>query len=132
MEVEEPAAEAGFSGFFGGVVLAFGELDTGFLGHGADSFGEAQIFYLADKTEDIAALAAAEAVVKLAPGVDGKRRGLLFVKRAEAAVVLGSGFAEANVAADDLYDIGLLFDGLGEVGHWFSGGCEGFSGASSE
>jgi len=30
---------------------------------------------------------------------------------------LGSGFAEADVAADDFDDIGLLFDGLGEVGH---------------
>jgi hypothetical protein len=33
---------------------------------------------------------------------------------------LRAGFAQADVAFDDLDDIGLLLDGLGEVGH---GGC---------
>ena len=35
----------------------------------------------------------------------------------EAGVVLRAGFAQADVALDDLDDIGLLLDGLGEVGH---------------
>ena len=36
---------------------------------------------------------------------------------AEAGVVLRAGFAQADVALDHLDDVGLLLDGLGEVGH---------------
>jgi len=44
------------------------------------------------------------------------------VKRAEARVVLRAGFAQADVAANDFDDVGLLFYGLGEIGHGlFSG-----------
>jgi hypothetical protein len=31
---------------------------------------------------------------------------------------LRAGFAQADVAFDHLDDVGLLLDGLGEVGHW--------------
>ena len=36
---------------------------------------------------------------------------------AEAGVILGSGFAEADVAADYFDDVGLLLYGLGKIGH---------------
>src|ERR1700729_3100746 len=113
MQIEEFAALAGFRGFFGAVVLPFGQRDAAFLGYDADRLGEACILYLADKAEDIAGLAAAKAVVELAAGVDVEGGRLFLVERAEAAVVLGAGFAQADVAADDFDDVGLLLDGLG-------------------
>jgi hypothetical protein len=39
------------------------------------------------------------------------------VKRAEAGVVLRARFAQTDVALDDLDDVSLLLNGLGEVGH---------------
>ena len=56
------------------------------------------------------------------------------MERAEAGVVLRAGFAKADVAFDHLDDVGLLLDGLFEVGHgsvlrirrelaWAGGGC---------
>jgi hypothetical protein len=107
----------GFGGFFGGVEFAFGERNAAFLGDGSDGFREGEVLYLADKAEDISGLAAAEAVVELAAGVDGEGWGFFFVEGAEAGVVLRAGFAQADVAADDFDDVGLLLDGLGEVGH---------------
>ena len=58
-------ALAGFGGFFRAVVLPFGEWNAAFLGDYADGFREACVLYLADKAEDIAGLAAAEAVVAI-------------------------------------------------------------------
>ncbi len=87
-----------------------------FLGYGAHGFGEADVFHLLDEGEDVAGLVAAEAVVELAAGVDGEGGGLFFVEGAEAGVVLRAGFAQPDVVADDVDDVGLLLDGLGEVG----------------
>ena len=117
MQIEELAAQAGFGGFFGGIELAFGQRNAAFLGYCADRFREAKVLYLTDKAEDISGLPAAKAVVKLASGVDGKGGRLLFVEGAQAGVILRPGFAQADVAADDFDDVGLLLDGLGEVGH---------------
>ncbi len=60
----------------------------------------------------------AEAIEVAVGRVDGEGAGFFFVKGAEAGVVLGSGFAELEVVADDADDIGLLLDELSEVvGH---------------
>ena len=87
----------------------------------ADGLRETDVLNFADEAEDVAGGLAAEAVIELADGMDGEGRGLFFVKGAKAGVVLRAGFAQADVALDDLDDIGLLLDGLGEVGH--GGGC---------
>ncbi len=58
---------------------------------------------------------AAEAVEVAVVGVDGEAAGLFFVEGAEAGVVLGSGFAQLDVVADDADDVGLLLYELGEV-----------------
>jgi len=39
------------------------------------------------------------------------------MKGAQAGVVLRPGFAQADISFDHLDDVGLLLDGLGEVGH---------------
>jgi hypothetical protein len=39
------------------------------------------------------------------------------MKRAKSGVIRGARFAQADIPLDDLYDVGLLLDGLGEVGH---------------
>ena len=39
------------------------------------------------------------------------------MERTEAAVVLGAGLAQSDVALDYLDDVGLPLDGFGEVGH---------------
>jgi len=56
-------------------------------------------------------------MVELADSVDAERAGFFFVERAEAGVIDGTGFAQADVTLDDLDDIGLLFHVLGKVGH---------------
>ncbi len=118
VDVDELAAQAGFAGLFGRGELALGQRDAGLGGDGADGFGEADVFDLHDEGEDVALLVAAEAVEVAVGGVDGEGAGLFLVEGAEAGVVLGAGFAQLHVVADDLDDVGLLLDELGEVvGH---------------
>ena len=89
-----------------------------FGGDDADGFGEADVLHLHDEGEDVAFFVAAEAVEVAVGGVDGEGAGFFLVEGAEAGVVLRAGFAELEVVADDADDVGLLFDGLGEViGH---------------
>ena len=101
VDVDELAAEAGFAGFFGGVELALGKRDAGLGGDGADGLGEAERLHLHDEGEDVAFLVAAEAVEVAVGGVDGEGAGLFLVEGAEAGVVLGAGFAQLDVVADD-------------------------------
>ena len=115
MDVDELAAEAGFAGFFGRAEFALGERDAALGGDDADGFGEADVFHLHDEGEDVAFFVAAEAVEVAVGGVDGEAAGLFFVEGAEAGVVLGSGFAQLDVVADDADDVGLLLYELGEV-----------------
>ena len=101
--------------------LAFRERDAGLLGDRADGLrkGEMEV-HLHDEGEDVTLLMAAEAVEVGVRGVDREGAGLLLVEGAEAGVVLGAGFAQLDVVADDLDDVDLRLDGLGEVvGHGF-------------
>ncbi len=117
VEFEELGTQAGSGGFFRRGELALGQGDAAFLGDDADGLREADVLDFADEAEDVAGGLAAEAVVELAHGVDGEGGGFFLVEGAEAGVVLRAGFAQADVALDDLDDVGLLLDGLGEVGH---------------
>ena len=124
MEFKEAGAEAGLGGFFGGGEFALGQRDAALLGNDPHRFGKADVFDLAHEGEDVAGGLAAEAVIELAGGVDVEGGCLFVVERAEAAVVLGAGLAQSDVALDYLDDVGLLLDGFGEVGHgrdFFSG-----------
>jgi hypothetical protein len=118
VDVEELATEAGFVSFLGGAELPLGEGDAALGGDDADGLGEADVLHLHDEGEDVALFVAAETVEVAVGRVDGEGAGLFFVEGAEAGVVLGSGFAELEVVADDPDDVGLLLDELGEViGH---------------
>ncbi len=108
VDVDELAAEAGFAGFFGRAELALGEGDAALGGDDADGLGEADVFHLHDEGEDVALFVAAEAVEVAVGGVDGEGAGFFFVEGAEAGVVLGSGFAQLDVVADDADDVGLV------------------------
>src|SRR5579872_4101748 len=98
-------ALAVLGGFFGGGEFAFGQGDAGFLGDGADGFGEAAVFDFLDEGEDVSMLVAAKAIEELASGVDAEGGSFLFVEGTEAGVVLGAGFFEADVFADDFDDV---------------------------
>jgi UDP-N-acetylglucosamine 1-carboxyvinyltransferase len=70
--LEQLGAELCFPGFAGGGVAGFGERDAELLCDQADGFGEGDVFDFLDEAEDVAGNAAAEAVIELARGVDGK------------------------------------------------------------
>jgi hypothetical protein len=125
VDIDELAADAGFAGLFGGAEFALGERDSALGGHDANGLGKADVFQLHDEGEDVAFLVAAEAVEVVMRGVYGERACLFFVEGAEAGVVLGAGFAQLDVVADDADDICLLLDGLCEVvGHGVARGVQ--------
>jgi hypothetical protein len=117
VKLDEPAALTVLGGFFGRGEIAFGKRDAALLRDDFDGFRKADVFDLLDEGEDVSGLTATEAVKELAGGVNGERGRFFAVEGAEAAVVLGSGFFQTHIFADDFDDIGLLLDGLGEVGH---------------
>src|SRR4030095_14965626 len=65
---------------------------------------EVKVLGLANERDEVAALAAAEAVEELVDGVDGKARRPLLVKRA-AARVASSDAGERRPALDDLHPV---------------------------
>ena len=117
MQFQQLGTHARAGGFLGRGELAFGQGNAAFACDDPHGFWEGDVFDLGDEAEDVARGLAAEAVVELADGVDGEGGGFFLVERAEALVVLRSGLAQADVALDHLDDVGLLLDGLGEVGH---------------
>ena len=116
VQLEKLAALAMLGGFFGRSEFALGEGDAGLLRDGADGFRESDVLDFLDEGEDVAMLVAAEAVEELAAGVDREGRGFFFVEGAEPGKVLRAGFFQAHVFPDDLDDVGLFFDVLGEIG----------------
>ena len=56
-------------------------------------------------------------MVKLPHRMHRERRRLLFVEGAKPGVVLRPRLAQAYIPLDHLDDVGLLFHGLGKVGH---------------
>ena len=90
------AGAAGALLVFDGNAEAFAE---GFHG-----LGERELFGFADKGDDIAGFAAAEALVETLVGIDVERRGFLVVERAEAFETR-AGFAEGGDPAHDIDDV---------------------------
>jgi hypothetical protein len=84
-----------------------------------DSLAETDIVFLADEADHVAAGVAAEAVVKVGLGIDGKGRGLLLVEGTEADVV-GALFLELHtVSLDDGPEVMGLFDRLDLLFRYF-------------
>ena len=93
-------------------VLALGalvDLDAGLAGQRAQRFRERHPVALHDEAEDVAALAAAEAVPRLANGGDHERRRLLAVEGAQP-LVRGARLLEGDALADDVDDRQLALD----------------------
>ena len=85
------------------------------MGNDFYGFREADILDFLDEGENVARLVAAKAMVELAHRMHRKGRCLFPVKGAKTGVVLGSGFLQRDVSADDLNDVRLLLYELGEV-----------------
>jgi len=98
----------------GGVALRRGLLvlqrHSETLGQPLDRLREVELLRLADKADDVAPGAAAEAVVELVLRVDREARRPLVVERAEPGEA-GAGLAQLRARLDDLDHVGRL-DGL--------------------
>ncbi len=115
VKIEQKAAGAGLARFLRRVELGLGRGDAELLGDGANGLRKGDVLDFLDEGEDVSGDSAAEAVEELAAGVDGKRRRFFAVEGTKTGVVLGPGFAQLYIFADDADDVGLLLDGVSEV-----------------
>ena len=102
-----------FAALLGRTFARLWNADAAFFSNGADGFGKRGLVHLHHELEDVAALAAAEAMVELLGGVNGEGRRFLLMERAKAAEILAA-FFQANVFADDADDVRLLLDAIRE------------------
>src|SRR5690606_8191507 len=79
-------------------------------GHALDRLGEAHVVHLLKEREDVAALAAAEAVVEADLRAHVKTRAALLVERAEALHRPAAGALERDVIAHDVGEVGARPD----------------------
>src|SRR5690348_15295675 len=96
-----------FAALFGRSFARFGNGNAAFGRNGANCFGKSAPVHFHDEFENVAAFAAAEAVIELLHSVNGKGRRLFLMKRTQAAEIL-AGFFQAHVLADDSDDVRLL------------------------
>ena len=89
-----------------GAAVFVGECEIDLLSDSFDRFLECEVFEFLEESEDIATLAATEAVVIPGVGPDVKTRRLFVVKRAQALKRINAGAAECNVKADYIGNIG--------------------------
>ena len=87
-----------------------GQLDAGALGEPLDRLDEAQVVDLHQERDDVAALAAAEAVERAVRRPDVERRGLLVVERAQPLQRAAARAAQRHVLAHQVVDPGPLAD----------------------
>src|SRR5215207_10308280 len=80
------------------------QLDADLAGQPLDGFGERELVVLLDERDDVAPLAAAEAVPHAAKRGDVERRRLLVVERAQPLQRAAAGTLEGEVLAHDLVD----------------------------
>jgi len=109
MDFDEHAALLIFATLFRRAFFGAGKRHTTFFGDDTDGFWEGALFHFHNEFEDVAALAAAEAVVNLFGGVDVEGRSFFGVEGAQAAEILAS-FFQLDVFTDDANDVRLLFD----------------------
>ena len=89
-----------------GPAFLVAQLDAHAAGQVLDGLGEAQVVDLADERDDVAALAAPEAVEEPLAGADLERRRLLVVEGAQPLHVAAARGAQLHPLADDLLDAG--------------------------
>ena len=103
------------AGIVVGVLGTLGHGDAVAFGEALEGFEERDAFEFLDEADDVALGLAAEAVIELLGGVDGKRRGFFLMKRAETLIAVGACLAEADFFADDADDVDARFQFLDEV-----------------
>ena len=113
MHIDQRAALLVFAALLGRALAWLRNGDAAFFGYGAHRFRKWRFFQLHDKTENVAAFAATEAVVHLFDWADAERRSFFLVEGAEAGEILAA-FFEAHVFADDPDDVRLLLDAIRE------------------
>ena len=107
-------------GFALRAVLHFGQRNAHLLRHQPHRFRKADLLALLHKLKNVARLAAAKAMEKLPRRVDGKRRRLFSMKRAQPNKILRAGFLELYVVANYADNVRLLphrFFKVAERGH---------------
>ena len=113
MHLDHAGALLLFAALLGRAFARLRDGDAAFFGDGAHRFREVGFVHLHQEFENVAAGAAAEAVVDLLDGVDREGRRFLGMKWAEADEILAALF-QAHVFADHADDVRLLFDAIGE------------------
>ena len=98
---------------FGRAIARLGNRDAAFFGDGANRFRKLALLHFHHELENVAAHAAAEAVVNLLHGMDGERGCFLLVEWAEAGEILAA-FFQAHVFADHADDVRLLLYAIRE------------------
>jgi hypothetical protein len=117
VQLQNPPAQPALRRLFRRGELPFRQRDPALLRDDLHRFGEADLVDLLHELEDISRNPAAKAVIELARHVDGKRRRLLAMKRAQPLVVLRAAFLQRDVLADDADDVRLLLHALGKIRH---------------
>src|SRR5271154_3583562 len=102
-----------FFAFLGRALSWLRDGDAAFFGDHANRFRKRTLFHFHHEFEDVAADPAAEAMVDLLGGVDGKRRRFFRMEWAEAGEILTTLF-QAHVFADDANDVRLLLHAIRE------------------
>jgi hypothetical protein len=92
MDFDEHGALLIFAAFFGRTLLGTRKRDAAFFGDDAYGLGKRTFFHFHYEFEDVAALAAAEAVIYLLSRVDIEGRSFFGMKRTEATKILASFF----------------------------------------
>src|SRR5262249_48001221 len=89
--------------------------DIEFLRDRPHSLRESDVLNLLNEAEDVSLGAASEAIEELARLVDVERWRFFVMKRALAGKILRSRLLELHIVAHDADNVGLLFEGVGEV-----------------
>src|SRR5579864_2215055 len=113
MHFDQRGALLIFAALLGRTFARLRNADAAFFSDGAHRFRKRGLVHLHHELKNVAALAAAEAVVKLLGGVNGEGRRFFLMEWAKAAEILAA-FFQANVFADDADDVRLLLDAIRE------------------
>ena len=131
MHLDHAGALLLFAALLGRALARLRDGDAAFFGDGAHRFREVGFVHLHHEFENVAAGAAAEAVVDLLDRMDGEGGRFFGMERAEADEILAALF-QAHVFADHADDVRLLLDAIGEGACFSHGDCVPLAGDPEE
>src|SRR5579863_9681954 len=100
MNSEQNGAQLSFFGFRRSAECGLGQWDIQFLRDRPHRFGKGDVLDFLDESKNVPGNAAAEAMKKLARGVDRERGSFLAMKRAEPGEILRACLFQLDVVAD--------------------------------